>query len=63
MILNFIFFLLSYLVYRKIWLNLLVGDCQFGFITKLKKENPGKKSTNYMVLGECDFLPNSGVAY
>jgi hypothetical protein len=30
-------FLLSYLVYSQIWLNFLVDDHRFGYITKLKK--------------------------
>jgi hypothetical protein len=30
--------LLSYLVNSQIWLNLFVVDCQFGYITKLKKQ-------------------------
>jgi hypothetical protein len=37
---GFLNFLLSYLVYSQIWLNLHVGDVQFGYITKLKKRNP-----------------------
>jgi hypothetical protein len=32
-------FLLSYLVYSQIWLYLLMDDCQFGYITKLKKKD------------------------
>jgi hypothetical protein len=30
--------LLSYLVNSQIWLNLFVVDCQFGYITKFKKQ-------------------------
>jgi hypothetical protein len=30
-------FLVLYLICSQIWLNLLVNDCQFGYITKLKK--------------------------
>jgi hypothetical protein len=30
-------FQVLYLVYSQIWLNLLVKNCQFGYITKLKK--------------------------
>ncbi len=29
-----------YLIYSKFWLNILLDDCQFGYITKLKKKKP-----------------------
>jgi hypothetical protein len=29
--------ILSYLAYNRIWLNLPVGHCNFGYFTKLKK--------------------------
>jgi len=32
---------LSYLVCSQIWLNLVVDDCHFRDITKLKKKTPG----------------------
>ncbi len=37
-------FLLSYLAYSQIWLNILVDDCHFGYFTKLgrKKKNLAK---------------------
>jgi hypothetical protein len=31
-------FSLSHLVYSQIWLNLLLNDYQFGYITKFEKE-------------------------
>ncbi len=36
---GFLKIILSYLVYYKNSLNLLMGDYQFGYITKLKKKN------------------------
>jgi hypothetical protein len=35
---RFVKCLLSHLVYSQIWLNLLVDDCKFGYITKLAKK-------------------------
>jgi hypothetical protein len=35
-----IFFLLSYLVCSQIWLNHLIDDHHFSYITKLKKQKP-----------------------
>jgi hypothetical protein len=35
---RFLNFLLSYLLCSQIWLNLVVGDHQFGYITKLKNK-------------------------
>jgi hypothetical protein len=47
-------FLLSYLVYSQIWLNLLfVDERQFGYITKIgKKEGNKRKNTCIMALSK-----------
>jgi hypothetical protein len=37
-------FLLSYVVYSQIWLNLLVDDCQSSYITKLKGNQTKKRN-------------------
>jgi len=34
------------MVYRQIWLNFLVDDYQFGYITKLKKKKKSPKKKN-----------------
>jgi len=39
-------FLLFYLSYSQIWLNLLIDDCQFGYIRKLKLLNTGEMAYN-----------------
>jgi hypothetical protein len=35
---------LLYVIYSQIWLNLLMGDCHFHYITQIEKEN-----TNHMM--------------
>jgi hypothetical protein len=39
-------FLLFYLSYSQIWLNLLIDDCQFGYIRKLKLLNTVEMAYN-----------------
>jgi hypothetical protein len=40
---RFLFFLLSYLAYSQIWLNFVVDDHQFGYITEMKPKEKKKK--------------------
>jgi hypothetical protein len=43
-------FLFSYLVYSQIWLNLLVNDHQFSYITLKRKEKKRKEKTKRKAL-------------
>jgi len=57
-------FLLSYLVYSQIWLNLLMDDHhQFGYITKLKKKQKtlaivGSQKYKRILKTHQTYLPN-----
>jgi hypothetical protein len=48
---------LLYLVYSQIWLYLLVDDCQFRYITKLKKKRKEKKKALELQLTNTLFSP------
>jgi hypothetical protein len=52
---GFLNFLLSYLLCSQIWLNLVVDDHQFGYITKLKNKKHPAPYSHFKFTFQCPF--------